>query len=41
MAAGAANEMGFTNLKVFQGGMPEWISKGYPVTSGHEPGNLK
>lgn len=41
MAAGAAHEMGFTNLMVFQGGMPEWVGKGYPVKSGNEPGKLK
>jgi rhodanese-related sulfurtransferase len=41
MAAGAANEMGYTNLKVFQGGMPEWVGKGYPVRSGNEPGKFK
>jgi len=40
MAAGAANEMGYTNLMVFQGGMPEWTGKGYPVKSGNQPGKL-
>jgi 3-mercaptopyruvate sulfurtransferase SseA len=41
MAAGAAYEMGHTNLMVFQGGMPEWTGKGYPVKSGNQPGKLK
>lgn len=40
MAAGAASEMGYTNLMVFQGGMPEWTEKGYPVKSGNQPGKL-
>ncbi len=31
MAAGAALEMGYTYLMIFQGGMPEWTAKGYPV----------
>jgi rhodanese-related sulfurtransferase len=41
MAAGAATEIGYTNLMIFQGGMPEWINKGYPVASGAQPGKLK
>ena len=40
MAAGAAYEMGYANLMVFQGGMPEWTGKGYPVKSGNQPGKL-
>lgn len=31
IAAGAALEMGHTYLMIFQGGMPEWTMKGYPV----------
>jgi len=38
MAAVAAAEMGYTNLMVFQGGMPAWVGKGYPLVSGAEPG---
>jgi 3-mercaptopyruvate sulfurtransferase SseA len=30
--------MGYTYLLVFQGGMPEWVQKGYPVATGASPG---
>jgi rhodanese-related sulfurtransferase len=41
MAAVAAQEIGYTNIMVFQGGMPEWLNKGYPVISGAQPGKFK
>jgi rhodanese-related sulfurtransferase len=41
MAAVAASETGYTNIMVFQGGMPAWVGKGYPVVSGAEPGKYQ
>ena len=41
MAAVAASEMGYTNLLVFQGGMPAWAGKGYPTVAGAQPGKFK
>jgi rhodanese-related sulfurtransferase len=41
MAAGAATELGYTNLMIYQAGMPDWQAKGYPVQKGSKPGNLK
>jgi len=41
MAAGAAAEMGYTSVMIYQAGMPDWLSKGYPVQNGNKPGNLK
>jgi len=41
MAAVAASEIGYTNIMVFQGGMPAWSEKGYPVISGAQPGKYK
>ena len=41
MAAGAANEMGYANLMIYQAGMPDWLSRGYPVRKGDKPGKLK
>jgi rhodanese-related sulfurtransferase len=41
MAAGAANEMGYTTIMIYQAGMPDWASKGYPVQKGNNPGKLK
>ncbi len=41
MAAGAATEMGYTHLMIFQGGWPEWTGNGYPVQKGSQPGRFK
>jgi len=41
MAAGAALEMGYTYLSIYQAGMPDWLTKGYPVKKGNQPGVLK
>ncbi len=41
MAAGAAAEMGYTNIMIYQDGMPDWITKGNPVAHGSHPGSLK
>ncbi len=41
MAAGAAMEMGYTDLMIYQAGMPDWQAKGHPVKKGMEPGKLK
>ncbi len=41
MAAGAALEMGYTYLMIYQAGMPDWLMKGYPVKKGDRPGKLK
>ncbi len=41
MAAGAATEMGFTNLSIYQAGMPDWAGQGYPVARGTKPGTFK
>jgi hypothetical protein len=40
MAAGAAIEMGYTSIMIYQAGMPDWLSKGYTVQKGKKPGNL-
>jgi 3-mercaptopyruvate sulfurtransferase SseA len=32
--------MGYTNITIFQGGMPEWSGKGLPVQKGNKPGAL-
>ncbi len=40
MAAGAAAEMGYTNLTIYQEGMPDWLMKGYPVKKGARQGTL-
>ena len=37
MAAGAAAEMGYTNLMIYQDGFPDWIMKGNPVKMGDLP----
>ena len=34
MAAVAAVEMGHANVKVYEGGLPDWMARGYPVRSG-------
>ncbi len=41
MAAGAAIEMGYTYIMIYQAGMPDWLAKGYPVQNGNYPGRLK
>jgi len=41
MAAGAASELGYTYIMIFQEGMPGWTEKGYPVQKGKHPGKLK
>ncbi len=41
MAAGAAIEMGYTYLMIYQAGMPDWLSKGYPEQTGLNPGVFK
>jgi hypothetical protein len=40
MAAGAAMDMGFTYLMIYQAGMPDWLMQGYPVTKGSKPGTF-
>lgn len=40
-AAGQAVEMGYTNLMVYQAGMPDWLLQGNPVQKGDKPGTLK
>ncbi len=41
MAAGAATDMGYTYLMIYQAGMPDWTAKGLPVQKGAQPGKLK
>ncbi len=41
MAAGAAIEMGHTNVMIYQAGMPDWLLKGYPVAKGRNPGRFQ
>jgi rhodanese-related sulfurtransferase len=41
MAAGAATEMGYKNLSIYQAGMPDWIEKGNSVKKGAQPGRFK
>ncbi len=41
MAAGAAAEMGYANLMIYQAGMPDWLQKGYPVQKGSRPGKIQ
>jgi len=38
MAAGAAMEMGYTSLMIYQAGMPDWLMRGYPVAKGAKAG---
>ena len=40
MAAGAAMEMGYTYLMIYQAGMPDWLMKELPVTKGAKPGTF-
>lgn len=37
MAAGAAHQLGYTHLLVYQDGMPDWLARGLPVERGPEP----
>ncbi len=41
MAAGAAAEMGYTNLMIYQAGIPDWLLKGYSVQKGNRPGKMQ
>ncbi|MGE5173653.1 MAG: hypothetical protein ACM3MD_07485 [Betaproteobacteria bacterium] len=41
MAAGAAIEMGYTYLMIYQTGMPDWLLKGNPVQKGSRPGKMQ
>jgi hypothetical protein len=41
MAAGAAMEMGYRNIMIYQAGMPNWLLKGNLVQKGDKPGKLK
>jgi hypothetical protein len=41
MAAGAATDMGYTSVMIYQAGMPDWLSKGYTIQKGNQPGKLK
>jgi len=41
MAAGAALDMGYTYLMIYQAGMPDWLTKGYPVKRGIQEGKPK
>ncbi len=41
MAAGAALDMGYTYLMIYQAGMPDWLNKGLPVVKGALPGKLR
>jgi rhodanese-related sulfurtransferase len=41
MAAGAAAEMGYTNLVIYQEGIPDWLMKGNSVKKGDQPGTFK
>ena len=41
MAAGAAMEMGYTYIMVFQGGIPAWTERGYTLKTGPKPGKFK
>ena len=36
-SAAQAAELGYTYLLVYQGGMPDWLLKGYPVEKGPDP----
>jgi hypothetical protein len=41
MAAGAAAEMGYTYLMIYQEGMPDWLMKGNSVQKGDKAGTFK
>ena len=38
LVANQLKQVGFLNLKVFQGGFPEWKEKQQPIVTGKEPG---
>jgi len=40
-AASAAVGMGYTHIRIYQAGMPDWLLKSYPVVKGKLPGKLK
>jgi rhodanese-related sulfurtransferase len=31
MAAVAAQQLGYTNVRVYRGGIPDWLARGLPV----------
>jgi rhodanese-related sulfurtransferase len=41
MAAGAAAEMGYSHVLIYQAGMPDWLLKGYPLQKGGKRGKLQ
>ena len=41
MAAGAALEMGYSYLMIYQAGIPDWSMRGYSVKKGVQPGKLE
>jgi rhodanese-related sulfurtransferase len=41
MAAGAAAELGYTNLMIYQNGIPDWLMNGYRVKKGKLPGTFR
>jgi rhodanese-related sulfurtransferase len=34
MAAVAASELGYSNVMIYSGGMPDWLARGLPVEKG-------
>jgi rhodanese-related sulfurtransferase len=34
MAAVAASELGYSNVMIYPGGMPDWLGRGLPVERG-------
>jgi rhodanese-related sulfurtransferase len=40
MAAGAAAEMGYKNLMIYQDGIPDWLMNGNPVKKGDQAGTF-
>jgi rhodanese-related sulfurtransferase len=34
MAAVAAAELGYRDVRVYRGGLPDWAARGYPVARG-------
>ncbi len=41
MAAVAAADQGYTNLMIYQDGMPDWLMNGNPVKKGDQPGTFR
>jgi rhodanese-related sulfurtransferase len=41
MAAGAATDLGYKNVLVYQAGMPDWAGRGNAVQKGAQPGKFK